>query len=108
MLYRRWERRNLRKYTLIGWPGHDLLRVALRASVDSDDGDAGAKVLDEMPTCASDGEEIAFVGGGVEDVDGGVVLEKEVPVHGDAANVLEHVGELHVLRIRPESVESVT
>lgn len=44
-----------------------------------------------MPTCSGDGEEISLVGGDMEDVEGSVMLEEEVPVNGDAADVFEHL-----------------
>lgn len=102
------ECRNFWEDSLIGWTGHDLLRVSFGPCVKSDDGYAGAEVLDEVPACASNGEEIAFVGGDVEDVKGGVVLEEEVPVDGNAADVLEHVRELHILWVGPKPIEAVT
>lgn len=42
----------------------------------------------------------------MEDVEGGVVLEEEVPVNSNATNVFEHMRELHVLWIGPESIEA--
>lgn len=59
-----------------------------------------------MPTCSGDGEEISFVGSDVEDVEGGVVLEEEVPIDGNTADVLKHVRELHVLWVGAESIEA--
>lgn len=52
-----------------------------------------------MPACARDGEEIEVVADVSQDVESGVVLEEQIHLDGNASNVLEHVGELHVLRV---------
>lgn len=59
-----------------------------------------------MPTGAGNGEEISVVVDIAEDVEGRVVLEEEIHLDTDAANVLEHVGELHMLGIRAEAIEA--
>lgn len=59
-----------------------------------------------MPACAGYSEEIHIVADVTEDVEGCVMLEEEVHLDADAADVLEHVRELHVLRIRAEPIEA--
>ena len=91
---------------MIGRAGHDLMRVALGAGVGADYCDCGAEELDEVPACACDGEEV-YVGGDVaQDFEGRVVLEEEVGFYAQAADVFEHVGELHVFGVGAEAVET--
>lgn len=52
-----------------------------------------------MPACAGDGEDVGVGADVAEDFEGGVVLEEEVHVDADAADVFEHVRELHVLGV---------
>lgn len=60
-----------------------------------------------MPACAGYSEEVRVVADVAEDVEGCVMLEEEVHLDAYAADVLEHVGELHVLGIGAESIEAV-
>lgn len=60
-----------------------------------------------MPACAGDSEEVHVVANVAKDVKGCMVLEEEIHLDTDAADVLEHVRELHVLGIRAESIEAV-
>jgi hypothetical protein len=94
-----WQCRHLWEDALIRWPGHDLVRIALRPAVGSNDCDAGTKILDEVPPSASDGEKIHVVADIAKDLKGGVVLEEQVHLNTESSNVLEHVGKLHVLWI---------
>lgn len=60
-----------------------------------------------MPACAGYSEEVHVVADVTEDVESCVMLEEEIHLDTDAADVLEHVRELHVLGIRAESIEAV-
>ena len=93
---------------LVGWTGHDLMGVSLGAGVWTDDDDGGAEVFDEMPAGAGDGEDVGVGGDGAEDLEGGVVLEEEVVFDAEAADVFEHVAELHVFGVGAETVESIS
>lgn len=59
-----------------------------------------------MPACAGYSEEVRVVADVAEDVEGCVMLEKEVHLDADAADVLEHVGELHMLGIGAKAIET--
>jgi hypothetical protein len=83
-----------------------LVGIPLRATVWADDHDGGAEVLEEVPAGAGDGEKILIVADVAEDLQSGVMLEEQVHFYADAANVLEHIGELHVFRIRTEAIKS--
>lgn len=100
------EHGDFREETLVGGTGHDLMGVSFRATVGADDHDSGAKVFDKVPAGARDGEDVYVCADIAEDFEGGVVLEEEVRIDADSADVLEHVGELHVLGIGPESVKA--
>jgi hypothetical protein len=60
-----------------------------------------------VPTCAGDSEEVVVCADVAEDVEGCVVLEEEIHFDADSADVLEHVGELHVFGVGAEAVEAV-
>lgn len=60
-----------------------------------------------MPTCASNGEEIDVIRDVPQNFERRMMLEKEIHLYANAANVLEHIAELHVFRIRSETVKSV-
>lgn len=106
MLHTRRQYRDLREQALIRRAGHDLVRVALGAAVGAGDDKSGAKVLEEVPAGAGDGEEVEGVVDVAEDVEGGVVLEEEVEFYAYAADVFEHGGELHVFGVGAEAVEA--
>lgn len=101
-----WQCRHLGEYALIRWPGHDLMRIALRSAIGPYHCDAGTKVLDEVPPSASDCEKIHVVADIAEDLESGVVLEEQVHLDTESSNVLEHVGKLHVLWVRTEAIEA--
>ena len=82
---------------LVGWAGHDLVRVAFGATVWSNDRDGWSKILDEVPPSPSDGEEVEIVCDMSEYVERCMMLEEEVHLYPDATNVLKHVAELHIL-----------
>ena len=92
--------------TLVRGTGHDLVRVSLGAAIGPDDDDGGTEMLDEVPAGAGDGEDVDVVADVAQDLERGVVLEEQVHFDADPADVLEHVGELHVLRVGAEAVES--
>jgi hypothetical protein len=106
MLYCRWEHSNLGEDALVRWPREDLVLVALGAAVKTDKNDRGAQVLDKVPACAGDCEEIVVCADVAKDVESCVVLEEQVHFDADAADVLEHVGELHMFRVGAKAVES--
>ena len=102
------EHRDLGEDTLVRRAREDLVRIAFRAAVRPDDGDRGAQILDKVPACTGDGEQVQVVRDVSEDLKRRVVLEEKIHLDADAADVFEHVGELHVVRVRAESVESAT
>lgn len=59
-----------------------------------------------MPAGTGDGEEVEVVVDVAKDVQSGVMLEKQVHLNTNTPNILEHVGELHVLRIRSVPVKA--
>ena len=73
-----------------------MVRVAFGAAVWAYDDNGWAEVFDKVPASASDGEEIKVVGDVLEYVKRCVMLEEEVHLNAYAANVPEHVAELHV------------
>ena len=85
--------------SLVCRTSHYLVRVPFRAAVWPDDDDGRAEILNEVPAGASDGKDIGIVTDIAEELEGGVVLEEEIHFNANAANVLEHTGELHVFRI---------
>lgn len=97
---------DFRKEPLIRWPCHDLVGVAFAATIWTSDNDGGTELLEEMPACTGDGEEVEGVGDVAEDVECGVVLKQEVKLDADATDVLEHGAELHVLGVGAEAVKS--
>jgi hypothetical protein len=107
VLHTRRQCRNLGEDTLVGWAGHDLVRVSLRSTVRANNCDAGTEVLDEVPTSSGDGEEIHVVADVAEDLQCGVMLEEQIHLDSKSPNVLEHIGELHVLGVRAKAVKSV-
>lgn len=84
------------------------MRVSLRTAVGANDRDAGTEVLDEVPSGPSDCEEVHVVADIAEDLERCVMLEEKIHLDTQPSNVLEHVGELHVFRIRPKAIESVS
>ena len=98
---------DFREQALVRGTGHDLMGVALRAGVWTDDDDGRAEEFDEMPASAGDGEDVGVGGDGAEDLEGGVVLEEEIVFDSQAADVFEHMAELHVFGVGAEAVESI-
>ena len=80
--------------------------VAFRPAVRPDNDDGWAEILQEVPACAGDSKQIDVVRYATQYVDRGVMLEEKIHLRSDAANVGEHVAELHVLRIRAKAVKS--
>lgn len=106
MLHTGRERRNLGENTLVRRAGHDLVWIPLGATIRCDDSDAWAEIFDEVPSSACDCEEIHVVVHIAENFQGGVVLEEQVHLDTYPTDILEHVGELHVFRIRAKTVEA--
>lgn len=42
----------------------------------------------------------------MEDVDGCVMLEEQIHIDADPADILKHVGELHVVGVRAKAIEA--
>lgn len=80
--------------------------VPLRATVRADDDNGRAEIFDEMPARASDGEYVGICVDIAENLEGSMMLEEEIHFYAYAANVLEHIRELHVLRVRAKTVEA--
>lgn len=59
-----------------------------------------------MPASTGDSEEIDIIVDIAEDVESSVVLEEEVHLDTDAADIFEHIRELHVLWIRAEAIKA--
>ena len=97
---------DFREEALICRTGHYLMRVPFRTTVGADDYDSWAEEFDKVPTGPGDGEDIGVRADVAEDFEGGMVLEQEVHFNANSADVLEHIGELHVLGIRSKSVKS--
>lgn len=97
---------NLREYSLIGRTCHNLVGIAFTPRVRSNNSHCRSQELHKMPTCASDGEKISIIGNVAKDFECGVMLEQEVHFDANTTNILEHVAELHVVRIRPKPVKT--
>lgn len=82
------------------------MRISFRATVRADDYNGWPEKFDKVPAGAGNGEDIGVCADVAEDFEGGVMLEEEVHFDADSADVLEHVGELHILGIGSESVKS--
>lgn len=82
------------------------MRITLGACVWTNDCNGRTEVFDEVPSGSCDSEEVVVVLNVAQDFKSGVMLEEEVHFDTDAADVLEHVGELHVIRVRAEAVKS--
>lgn len=106
MLHAPRQHRDLRENALVCWASHDLSLVSLAAAIWADDGDCWAKEFEVVPAGASDGEDVGIIGDIAENLKSGMMSEKEVRVDSDATNVLENVGELHIIGIRAEAVEA--
>ena len=106
VLYTWREHGDFREEALICRACHNLVRVSFRATVGADDHDCRAEVFDKVPAGAGDGEDICVCADVAEDFKCCVMLEEEVHFYADSADVLEHVGELHILGIGSESVEA--
>jgi hypothetical protein len=59
-----------------------------------------------VPTSSSNCEKIHVIVDVAQYVDGGVVLEKEVHFNTNPSNILEHVGELHVIWVRSKPIKA--
>ena len=79
----------------------------LGAAVRPDNHHGRTEVLDEMPTGTGDGEEVQVRVHVSQDLDGRVVLEQQIHLNGDAADVLEDGRRLHVIRIRAKAIKAV-
>ncbi len=60
-----------------------------------------------MPTSAGDGKDVGICTDITQDLERRVMLKEKIHFYAYAADVLEHVGELHIFRIRAEAVEAV-
>ena len=81
--------------------------IALGAAIRPDNHNAWAQIFDKMPAGPRDSEKIHVIIDVAENVECCVVLKKEVHFDANSANVLEHVGKLHMLGIGAEAIESV-
>lgn len=79
---------------------------ALGADVEADECDCGAEVFDKVEAGAGYGKEVVLGGGGAEGVERGVVLEEEVELEGEAADVGKDGGVLEPVGVGTEAVES--
>jgi hypothetical protein len=59
-----------------------------------------------MPAGTSNSEQVKVVGDIAKYIDSCVMLEEQVHLYTDPANVLEHIGELHVLWVRAKAIET--
>ena len=59
-----------------------------------------------MPTSTGNGKDIGVRANIAKDLERGVMLEQEVHFNTHSADVFEHVGELHVLRVRPKAIKT--
>ena len=59
-----------------------------------------------MPTCACESEKISVIRDVSEYLECRVMLEEEVQLDAYPANIFEHVAELHVIRVRAETIET--
>lgn len=105
VLHARGERGDLGEDALVCRAGHHPALRPLRPAVGADDDDGGTQVLDKVPSCPCNGEQIEVVAV-AQNLDGRVVLEQQVHVDGDAANVLEDGRLLHVIGVGAEAVEA--
>lgn len=108
MLYALGQHCDLWEKPLIGRASHNLMRISLAPAIWTDHSHCRTKKLDKMPAGASDRKKIDVIRNVAQDLECGVVLEQKIHLYANAANVLEHVAELHVFRVRSETVESVT
>ena len=90
---------NFWEKTLVCRAGHDLVRVSFGAAIRPNDDDRRPKVFDKVPTSASDCEDVGIITDVTQELEGSVMLEEEVHLDTDAADVLEHIGKLHVFWI---------
>ena len=107
MLYAGGEHSDFGKESLVRGACHYLVSVPFRTSVWPHDDDGRAEIFDEMPTGTSDGEDVRVGSNIPENFKGSVMLEKEIHLNADAANILEHVGKLHVFRIGSKAIKSI-
>ena len=75
------------------------MRVSFGAAVGTNDYNRWTKVFDELPAGASNGENVGVCANIAEKLERGVVLEEQIHFNAHSANVLEHVGKLHVLGV---------
>lgn len=75
------------------------MRIALRSAVGSYDCHARAQILDEMPAGSGNCEEVHVIADIAQDLKRCVVLEEQIHLDAQSSDVLEHVGELHVLGV---------
>ena len=82
------------------------MRVALRATIRTNNCNAGTQVLDKVPACTRNGEKVHVVVDIPQDFQCRMVLEEQIHLDTQSSDVLEHVRELHVFRIRSKAVET--
>ena len=101
------EHGDLREQALIRRSRHDAVLSPLGAAVGSHDHDGRAEELNKVPAVARDGEEIHVRADVAKDLNRCVVLEQQVHLDGDTANVLENGRGLHIVGIGAEAVKDV-
>lgn len=80
--------------------------VPLRTSVRADNHHRRAQIFDEMPASSRNGEQILIIVHVSKNLQSGMMLEEEIHLDANPSNVLEHIGELHVLGIRAPTVKT--
>ncbi len=63
------------KYALVGWAGHDLVGVSLRAAVGTYYHYCWAEIFDEMPASTCDCEDVCVCADVPEDLESSMMLE---------------------------------
>ena len=83
------------------------MRVSFASCIWPNDDYRWTKIFDEVPPCAGDCKDVSVGGHCAKDLERGVVLKEKVKLNADAADVLEHIAELHVFWVRTETVEAM-
>jgi len=107
VLYARRQDCDFGEDALVCRAGHDLVGVLFASSVGTYEDDARTQVLDEVPSLARHREQINVVRDSPQYLERRVVLEEEIHLNTNPANILDDMALLHVLRIASEAVEDV-
>ena len=91
---------------LVGRASHNLVRVSLRAAVRTYNHHGGTEILDKVPTGTCDGEDVRVCADVPKNLESSMMLEQEIHFYTDATDVLEHVRELHIFRVRSKAVKT--